>query len=175
MAFGFRVRWVSKTLLAGSKGSSWRRIPLVRGAQLYSASPDRSVLNPSLWFKRCALVSPPGSMSSDAFVLRNLDHANPKYLSQLSRSYFSSRLSSQFSKALLRPPPPKLSAYSLRRGAASAYYDADTRETFISQLMRHNSWNVTAGYVDSKKTQQARRRVTSKLLNPSASSSSITF
>ena len=146
---------------------------VVRGAQIYSAPPERSVLNPSVWFKRCALISPPGSLRSDAFVLRNLDATNPRYLSHLSRTYFSARLSSQFSKALLRPPPPKLTAYSLRRGAASAYYDANTRETFISQLMRHKTWGVTEGYIDSTKTQLSRRRVTSMLLNnPSASSPS---
>lgn len=144
---------------------------VVRGAQTFSASPNPSVLNPSFWFKRGALASPPGSVSSEAFVLRNLDPESPKFLCQLPRSHFSARLTSQFSKALLRPPPPRLTPYSLRRGAASAYYEADTRETFISQLLRHKSWSTTAGYIDSTKTRDSRRRVTSKLISNSSSTS----
>ena len=73
-------------------------------------------------------------------------------------------LSIYYAKAFNRLPPGKLTAYSLRRGAATAYYLAGTKEAHLAQLLRHSDFSTTKTYIDQMRTRAGRLEVAAKVL-----------
>lgn len=137
----------------------------VGGCKTFSASASESVMNPTFWLKKCALLSPAGSRWSGLHVIRQLDPLARNYLKPLSRSALTSFLIQLFKFVFGIPPPSKLTAYSMRRGGSTAYYDSeDVKEVHLSQLMRHKQFQTTTTYIDSLSSRAARLKLTSTLL-----------
>ena len=128
----------------------------IRGTETFSSPFSLSPLSPAMWFRRCASISPKGYAQSAHHALVYLDPKSPSFLARISRGKFASMLSSFYARTFGRPPAGKLTAYSLRRGAATAYHNAGAPDHTISQLMRHRNWQTTTSYIDNLQTRDAR-------------------
>jgi integrase len=136
----------------------------VRGTQTYSSPSNQSPLNPANWFRRCAAMSPPSFSQSSHHVLCCLDPKNTAFLQRIPRGRFTKHLSAFYARALGKPPPGKLTAYSLRRGAATAYHDAGAHDNVVSQILRHKNFSTSTNYIDNIATREARLRMSAYLL-----------
>ena len=128
----------------------------IRGNQIFSSPSSRSPLSPAMWFKRCAAMSPPNFANSSHHLLCFLDANCSSYLQRIPRGKFTKMLSSFYARVFGKLPPGKLTAYSLRRGAATAYHNAGAHDHTVSQILRHNNWQTTTQYIDNLSTRDAR-------------------
>ena len=81
-----------------------------------------------------------------------------------SASFDPLHMSELFSKATGRPASHLLSAYSLRRGGATTYYNKGVAPVRLQHLLRHVHFNTTAKYVDVQSHRSSRRATTAAVL-----------
>jgi hypothetical protein len=77
----------------------------------------------------------------------------------ISRAWFANKLRSKYLKSFGRLPA-KLSAYSLRRGAATVYTRAGAAPTDVSRALRHKNYETTVQYVGSLESSARRENFT---------------
>ena len=122
-----------------------------------------SVLNLRKYLLALASRSfPDGKVALDAPVIIHLSTFRKG--SPISTSTLSKRLRELFSKATGRPAPHLLSAYSLRRGGATTYYNKGVAPVRLQHLLRHVHFNTTAKYVDVQSHRSSRRATTAAVL-----------
>ena len=85
----------------------------------------------------------------------------------LSSVVLSDRLNKLYEATFGSPAPSRLSAYSLRRGGASEYFNEGGDPVHLQHLMRHSSFSTTANYIDTVSTRNSRMALTGLLMKPS--------
>jgi len=135
-----------------------------RPSSLFSAPPSSSILSPQLWLSRVfSLFDFPPDANDLVFAYR--DPTIPDSFGKLIPiRVFTSWLRSFYGKFVNSLIPPKLTAYSLRRGSATAYYRAGVDDLHLSQMMRHKDWSTTVGYVDFYSSSSTRQAFSAALL-----------
>ena len=83
---------------------------------------------------RPVFVRPSRSKGHDSYIL-------------VESSWFASKLLRCFSKTFDEPPPRKLTAYSARRGGATAYAKAGLQKSAIKEILRHKNEATTEDYI----------------------------
>ena len=81
-------------------------------------------------------VRPSRSIGHDSYIL-------------VESSWFASKLLRCFSKTFDEPPPRKLTAYSARRGGATAYAKAGLQKSAIKEILRHKNEATTEDYIQT--------------------------
>lgn len=137
---------------------------LFRGKSSYSSPATPSIRNPSTWLQLLAVTSPPRSPEKMELVFRFLDKSKTSFLKPITRRFFNKLLQTTCSKCFKTLPQQKISAYSLRRGGSSEYYNSGTKEVHLAHLMRHQSFSSTVPYIDATSSQSSRRNTVSALL-----------
>jgi len=136
-----------------------------RPTSLFTAQAVKSILSPSFWFTHLYyLCDPPPAGDQLVFARRSAGIGSP--LKLISMREFSQMLRAFYSKCVSPEIPHKLTPYSLRRGSASAYHQAGVKDLHLSQMMRHKSFDTTAGYVDYYSASSSRQKFTAALLQP---------
>jgi integrase len=137
-----------------------------RPTSVFSAPPSSSILSPQFWLSHVSALfdTPP---DDNDFIFAYRDQAHPETFGKLIPvRVFASWLRSFYGKFVNPLIPPKLTAYSLRRGSATAYHQAGVKDLLLSQMMRHKDWSTTAGYVDYYSASSTRQAFSSALLGP---------
>lgn len=95
-----------------------------------------------------------------------LVHISDRFRGQpISTRWFTSRIRSLYLSVFKSDMPSGFSAYSLRRGGATAYYNAGLKDIHLQHLMRHKSLETTQIYINSSDQQSIRRFISTHLLN----------
>lgn len=133
------------------------------GIATFSAAPHPAPhLCLSRWFAALRSLTPSDLVAPDLPVLV---HSAGQYRGQpISTRWFVKRLRSLYFSVYKSEIPEAFSAYSLRRGGATAYYDAGLKEIHLQHTLRHKSLESTQVYINSSDNQAARRAITSHLL-----------
>lgn len=134
------------------------------GIATFSAAPHSSPhLCLSKWFAALRRLTPPDLIAPDLPVLV---HATGQYRGQpISTRWFVKKVRSLYLSIYKSDIPESFSAYSLRRGGATAYYDAGLKEIHLQHTLRHKSLETTQVYINSSDQQSVRRSITSHLLD----------
>ena len=95
-----------------------------------------------------------------------LVHISNRFRGQpISTRWFVSRIRSRYLSIFNSPIPAGFSAYSLRRGGATAYYNAGLKDIHLQHLLRHKSLETTQVYINSSDQQSVRRFISTHLLD----------
>lgn len=137
-----------------------------RPSSVFSAPPSSSLLSPQPWLARVfPLFDTPPEDNDLVFAYR--DPAHPESFGKMIPiRVFTCWLRSFYGKFVNPVIPSKLTAYSLRRGSATAYHRAGVKDLHLSQMMRHKDWSTTAGYVDFYSSSSTRQAFSAALLGP---------
>jgi len=83
----------------------------------------------------------------------------------ISTRWFLNRVRSRYLSIFKSAIPSGFSAYSLRRGGATAYYNAGLKDIHLQHLLRHKSLETTQIYINSSDQQSIRRFISTHLLD----------
>ena len=116
------------------------------------------ITNLSAWFKHLSsFYSSRLSANDPVFAWRS--SIGSGVATPISRVWFANKLRSKYLKSFGRLPA-KLSAYSLRRGAATVYTRAGAAPTDVSRALRHKNYETTVQYVGSLESSARRENFT---------------
>ena len=134
------------------------------GVASFSSPPNSCPqLSFSSWFKALRSLTPKGLVSHKLPVLV---HISNRFRGQpISTRWFVSRIRSRYLSIFNSPIPAGFSAYSLRRGGATAYYNAGLKDIHLQHLLRHKSLETTQVYINSSDQQSVRRFISTHLLD----------
>lgn len=135
----------------------------VRGPSTFSAGPASDPrLCASSWLLLIRGFLPPAMLaaSSPVFV-----HLHGRYMgANVSTRWLTTRVRRLFSRTFNSPLPEHLSAYSLRRGGATAYYNSNVKDIHLQHLLRHKSLETSQRYVDSLGLLGSRRTLSDHII-----------
>jgi len=136
-----------------------------RPTSLFTAPAAKSILSPAFWFTHLYRLCDPAP-SGDQLVFARRRGGSSSPLKLIPMRELASMLRSFYAQYVSPDIPHKLTPYSLRRGSASAYHQAGVNDLHLSQMMRHKSFDTTAGYVDYYSASSSRQKFTAALLQP---------
>ena len=107
-------------------------------------------VNPSYWLLCLIILLPSDFRNPDqpVFVRPSRSKGHDSYI-LVESSWFASKLLRCFSKTFDEPPPRKLTAYSARRGGATAYAKAGLQKSAIKEILRHKNEATTEDYIQT--------------------------
>ena len=107
-------------------------------------------VNPSYWLLCLIVLLPSDFRNPDqpVFVRPSRSKGHDSYI-LVESSWFASKLLRSFSKTFDEPPPRKLTAYSARRGGATAYAKAGLQKSAIKEILRHKNEATTEDYIQT--------------------------
>ena len=129
------------------------------------SSPPNSCrqLSFSCWVSALRYLTPKALVSHKLPVLV---HVSDRFRGQpISTRWFVSRIKSRYLSVFKLPIPAGFSAYSMRRGGATAYYNAGLKDIHLQHLLRHKSLETTQVYINSSDQQSVRRFISTHLLD----------
>ena len=162
-----RFRWLD-VVLCSDGGADIKIYPnkgaAHHGVAMFSSPPNVvHQLSLSSWLSALRSMAPRDLVSPELPILV---HISNQFRGQpISTRWFTGRIRSLYLSVFNSSIPTGFSAYSLRRGGATAYYNAGLKDIHLQHLLRHKSIETTQIYINSNDQQSIRRFISTHLLD----------